>query len=78
MESSCLAPRPSPDLFSAQIWVVQIVFGYEGQLFPECASAGIVILGNLLWDTHEAVEEPGTCPVGFAELGCTLKSELQT
>ena len=54
------------------------MFGYEGQLFPECASAGIVILGNLLWDTHEAVEEPGTCPVGFAELGCTLKSELQT
>lgn len=47
LESSCLAPGPSPDLFSAQIWVVQIVFRYEGQLFSEHASAGVVILGNL-------------------------------
>ena len=46
LESSPLAPRPSPDLFSAQIWVVQILFECEGQLFPECASAGVCRSGE--------------------------------
>lgn len=79
MESSCLAPGPSPDLFSAQIWVVQIVFGYEGQLFPECASAGVVILGNLQVGHPRGCGKPGNLSCGgFLGLGCTLKSELQT
>lgn len=47
LESSSPAPRPSPDLFSAQIWVVQILLEYEGQLFPECASAGFAVLEYL-------------------------------
>lgn len=34
--------------------------------------------GTCRWDTHEAVESQGICPVGFLGLGCTLKSELQT
>ena len=30
--------------------------------------------GTCRWDTHEAVESQGICPVGFLGLGCTLKS----
>lgn len=37
-------PRPSPDLFSSQIWVVQILFEYEGR-FQNVPLLGFVFLG---------------------------------
>lgn len=58
LESSSPAPRPSPDLFSALIWVVQILFDYEGQLFPESASAEVCHAGVPEVGRHEAMEEP--------------------
>ena len=36
-------PRPSSDLFSSQIWVVQILFEYEG-LFQNVPLLGFVFL----------------------------------
>lgn len=68
LESSSPAPRPSPDLFSAQIWVVQILFEYEGQLFPECACAGVCHSGVPAVGHHKAVEEPWE-PVLWVFLG---------